>query len=57
MVQPGRSAKAGHIKIDNPAWEVMTVPETLTLEDFLAALRLWRWQRRMDGRLVEVPVA
>ncbi len=44
-------------KIDNPAGEVMAVPETLTLEDFLAALRLWRWQRRMDGRLVEVPVA
>jgi hypothetical protein len=22
------------------------------LDDFLAALRLWRWQRRMDGKPV-----
>ena len=35
---------------DDPAWEAMAVPETLTIEDFLAALRLWRWQRRMEGR-------
>src|SRR5215470_10946789 len=34
---------------DDPAWEVMTVPETVTLADFLAAGNLWRWQRRMDG--------
>ena len=35
---------------DDPAWEVMTVPETVTLADFLAAGNLWRWQRRMDGQ-------
>ena len=37
---------------DDPAWEVMTVPETLGLQDFRAALALWRWQRRMEGRPV-----
>ena len=36
--------------LDDPAWEVMPVPGTLMLEDFLAALRLWRWQRAMNGR-------
>jgi len=36
--------------LDDPAWEVMPVPTTLTLEDFLAALRLWRWQRAMTGQ-------
>ncbi len=36
--------------INDPAWEVMTVPETVTLADFLAAGNLWRWQRRMDGQ-------
>jgi len=36
--------------VDDPAWEVMTVPETVTLADFLAAGNLWRWQRRMDGQ-------
>ena len=36
--------------IDDPAWEVMPVPETVTLADFLAAGNLWRWQRRMDGQ-------
>ena len=35
---------------DDPAWEAMPVPETLTVEDFRAALRLWRWQRRMAGQ-------
>ena len=34
----------------DPAWEVMPVPSTLALEDFLAALRLWRWWRRMEGK-------
>jgi hypothetical protein len=29
---------------------VMPVPAALTLEDFLAALRLWRWQRAMSGQ-------
>jgi hypothetical protein len=28
----------------------MLVPDTLGLPDFLAALRLWRWQRHMEGR-------
>ncbi len=35
--------------LDDPAWEVMPVPPALTLEDFLAALRLWRWHRAMNG--------
>jgi len=37
-------------QLDDPAWEVMPVPATLTLEDFLAAFRLWRWQRAMNGQ-------
>jgi hypothetical protein len=36
--------------LDDPAWEVMAVPATLRQADFLAALQLWRWQRRMAGR-------
>ena len=36
--------------LDDPAWEVMPVPAALTLDDFLAALRLWRWQRGMSGQ-------
>ena len=36
--------------LDDPAWEVMPVPATLRLADFLAALQLWRWQRQMQGR-------
>ena len=36
--------------LEDPAWEVMPVPERLTLEDFLAALSLWRWQRAMAGQ-------
>jgi hypothetical protein len=36
--------------VADPAFEVQWVPETVTLEDFLAALRLWRWQRQMAGR-------
>jgi len=36
--------------LDDPAWEVVTVPAALTLADFLAALRLWRWQRAMGGQ-------
>src|SRR5499427_9061360 len=38
--------------LEDPAWEVMAVPETLALEDFLAAVRLWRWWRRMEGKPV-----
>ena len=38
--------------VDDPSWEVMAVPETLGIDDFLAAARLWRWQRRMEGKLV-----
>jgi hypothetical protein len=37
-------------RLDDPAWEVMPVPTTLTLDDFLAALHLWRWQRVMNGQ-------
>lgn len=37
-------------QFDDPAWEAMHVAETVTMEDFLAALQLWRWQRRMEGR-------
>ena len=36
--------------VEDPAWEVMAVPAGLTIEDFLAALRLWQWQRQMAGR-------
>jgi hypothetical protein len=36
--------------LGDPAWEVMPVPASLTLDDFLAALRLWRWQRAMNGQ-------
>src|SRR5713226_8953608 len=36
--------------LEDPAWEVMPVPARLTLEDFLAALRLWRWHRAMNGQ-------
>src|SRR5438309_3073452 len=36
--------------VDDPSWEVMAVPETLVIDDFIAALRLWRWQRQMEGR-------
>ena len=43
--------------VDDPAWEVMLVPDTLRLDDFLAALRLWRWQRQMEGRQLPGPVA
>jgi hypothetical protein len=28
----------------------MPVPATLTIEDFLAAMRLWDWLRRMEGK-------
>ncbi len=35
---------------EDPAWEALPVPETLTVEDFRAALRLWRWHRRMTGQ-------
>src|SRR5262249_40271571 len=36
--------------LDDPAWEVMPVPEELRIEDFQAALALWRWQRQMAGQ-------
>jgi hypothetical protein len=36
--------------LDDPAWEVMPVPEELRIEEFQAALALWRWQRQMEGR-------
>jgi hypothetical protein len=35
--------------VDDPAFEVQWVPDTIVLDDFLAALRLWRWQRQMAG--------
>ena len=38
--------------LEDPAWEALPVPDTVTLEDFLSALRLWRWQRQMDGKPV-----
>ncbi len=37
-------------RLDDPAWEAMGVPPTITMDEFLAALRLWWWQRRMDGK-------
>jgi PD-(D/E)XK nuclease superfamily len=36
--------------VDDPSWEVMAVPEPLGIDDFLAAARLWRWQRQMEGK-------
>jgi len=35
---------------DDPAWDVIPVPEELTIEGFQAALALWRWQRQMTGQ-------
>lgn len=35
--------------IEDPAFEAMVVPD-LPLEDFLAALHLWRWQRGIEGK-------
>ena len=36
--------------VTDPTWEVMPVPTMLSIEDFLAAMRLWRWLRRMEGK-------
>jgi hypothetical protein len=36
--------------VTDPAWEVMPVPTTLAIEDFRAAMRLWRWLRQMQGK-------
>src|SRR5262252_3076493 len=36
--------------VTDPTWEVMLVPATLSIEDFMAAMRLWRWLRRMEGK-------
>jgi hypothetical protein len=41
--------------VTDPAWEVMPVPTTLSIEDFLAAMRLWRWLRRMEGKPAGAP--
>jgi hypothetical protein len=38
--------------VGDPALEVMTVPQSLVLDDFLAAARIWRWQRQMEGKPV-----
>ena len=35
-----------------PEVEVVTVPETTTYADFQAAMMLWRWQRRAEGKAV-----
>jgi hypothetical protein len=37
-------------RLDDPAWEAMEVPAMIRLNDFLAALQLWRWHRRMEGK-------
>jgi hypothetical protein len=37
-------------RLDDPVWEAMTVPETISLDEFQAALRLWQWSRRMEGK-------
>jgi len=34
----------------------MPVPDTSPLDEFLAALHLWRWHRRMEGHRVDDPV-
>ena len=36
--------------LGDPAFEPQWVPDTVVLDDFLAALRLWRWARQMAGR-------
>jgi hypothetical protein len=36
--------------VTDPAWDVMPVPTTLSIDDFLAAMRLWRWLRLMEGK-------
>ena len=33
-------------------FETMWVPDAVSMEPFLAALRLWRWQRRAEGKPV-----
>jgi hypothetical protein len=38
--------------VDDPAWEVMAVPDGLAVTNFLAALRLWRWRRQMEGKAI-----
>ncbi len=43
--------------LDDPAWEVMAVPNTIPLTDFLAALQLWRWHRQMGGRPAGSPTS
>jgi hypothetical protein len=35
---------------EDPAFEAMLVPDTVTMVDFRAALRRWRWARQMDGK-------
>src|SRR5262249_36992775 len=45
----GMSAEQGMIvrlpkRLDDPAWEAMPVPSTITMGEFLSALQLWRWQ-------------
>jgi hypothetical protein len=35
---------------EDPAFEAMVVPDTMTMVDFRAALRLWRWSRQMEGK-------
>jgi len=39
-------------QLEDPAWEALPVPDTVTLADFLAALRLWRWHRLMEGKSI-----
>jgi hypothetical protein len=55
-VQCGLPSEQGMIlrlpkTVDDPGFEAVVVPE-VPLDDFLAALRLWRWQRLMDGKAV-----
>jgi hypothetical protein len=52
--QHGLAAAQGVIvrlpkRLDDPGFEVGWVPDTVTLVEFRAALRLWRWARRMAG--------
>jgi hypothetical protein len=35
---------------EDPAFEAMVVPDTVTMVDFRAALRLWHWTRQMSGK-------
>lgn len=38
--------------LDDPAFETMIVPDTVMLESFLAAKKLWEFKRTMEGKTI-----